>query len=400
MNYSSSPNRAKSIEASGLASPWSPLRLRVFRNLWVATLVSNIGTWMHDVGAGWLMTTFTTSPAMVALVQAATTLPIFLLAIPAGALSDIFDRRRYLIGTLLWMMAVAAVLGLLTIAGLTNAWSLLALTLGLGAGTAFMLPAMAAVVPELVPREELHGAIALNVMGINISRAIGPVLAGVIISVTGCEVVFIINAVTFLAVVAVLWRWRRNSLTTGVPVEQLADAIGAGVRFAVHSRALQATMVRGVGFILFAIVLWALLPLIAKELLGGGPETYGILVGSIGIGAVIGALILPWLRRRVSIDHVIAGATVQYAVAVLITGYLHQLVMASVAMAMCGAAWIAAISSLQVAAQMSLPNWVRGRGLSVVIAVQMGAMAAGSILWGLVAKGAGIRTAGPVRNFV
>ena len=187
-------------------SPWSPFRIRVFRYVWFATLISNIGSWMHEVGAGWLMAMLSTSPIMVALVQTATTMPVFLLAIPAGALADIFDRRLYLITALLWMMFIAFVLGILTIIGITNEWILVVLTFALGIGTAMMMPALASITPELVPRPELHKAVALNAMGINLSRAIGPACAGVIIAAAGSGAVFLINAVSFLIVVIVLWR--------------------------------------------------------------------------------------------------------------------------------------------------------------------------------------------------
>ncbi|MFQ5660815.1 MAG: MFS transporter [Gammaproteobacteria bacterium] len=370
---------------TAVASPWSPLQIPLFRSLWCVTIISNVGTWMHDVGAGWLMTSLAPSPVMVALIQTATTLPIFLLAMPAGALADIFDRRRYLITALMWMMMVAGVLGILTLNGVTNAWILVALTFAMGIGTAMMLPAWAAVTPEIVPRSELQRAISLNSMGMNVARAIGPALAGIIISMAGSGAVFIINSISFLFVVAVLWRWRRVPTSSSLPAERFLSALKSGVRFARHSTTLHATLVRNVGFFLFTSALWALLPLVARQLLGGGPQTFGALVASIGTGAVLGALLLPRLRSRFSSNQLVTGATVLFSCAMIAIAYLHQLALSMAAMALCGVAWISVISSLQVAAQMALPDWVRSRGLAVFMTILMGSMAAGSLLWGKVA---------------
>jgi len=369
----------------GQASAWSPFRIPVFRVLWVATLASNIGTWMHDIGAGWLMTSLSPSPLMVALVQTATTLPVFLLAMPAGALSDILDRRRYLIAVQVWMALVAALLGILTLIGITSAWTLVALTFAMGAGTAMMLPAWAAVTPELVPRDQLQPAIALNSLGINVARAIGPALAGVIVSFVGTGAVFILNALSYLAVMVVLFRWQRDTTASELPSERFIGAMRSGLRFVLHAPELQAALVRGFSFFLFASASWALLPLVAKNLANGGPQAFGMLVASLGAGAVAGAFILPKLRDRLSRDALVAAATLQYAAVLIALATLQQLAPLSVAMAIGGVAWIAVLSSLQVAAQMALPNWVRSRGLAVFMMIFMGSMAGGSLLWGMVA---------------
>ena len=341
---------------------------------------------MHDMGAGWLMAILSASPVMVALVQTASTLPVFILAIPAGALADIFDRRVYLITTIMWMMGIALVLGILTLAGITNEWILIIFTFALGIGTAMMLPALAAVTPELVPRQELHKAIALNAMGMNVSRAIGPALAGVIIAAAGTGAVFLINAVSFSLVILVLWYWKREVVKSSLPAERFITAIRTGVRFALHAPALHATLFRSFGFFIFASALWALLPLVAKDLLGGGPQTYGILLASIGVGAVAGALLLPGIRIRYSIDQLAVRATIVYAVAMFITGFIHHLAASIICMAVCGATWITMVSIISTAAQLSLPNWVRSRGLSVSMATLMGSLAFGSIIWGNVAE--------------
>lgn len=374
----------------GPVSAWAPLRRPLFRSLWIATVVSNTGTWMHDVGAGWLMTTLAPTPLMVALVQAATTLPIVLLALPAGALADIVDRRRYLIFTQVWRMTAAVLLGVLTLAGITTAWSLLALTFVLGIGAALMMPAWAATIPELVPRSELQSAIVLNSMSINVSRAIGPALAGLIIAATGPSAVFLLNAVTFLGVIGVLLRWQPQPRETGLPAERFFGALRAGMRYTLHAPALQAVLIRAGAFFLFASASWALLPLIVRQELDGGPGTYGLLVACIGAGAVMGALVLPRLRARLSRDVLVAGATILYAGAILALAYVREIYVLCIAMLASGAAWLTVLSSLQVAAQTALPAWVRARGLAVYMMVFMGGMAGGSVLWGQIAEITGI----------
>jgi len=381
-----SEHTPKAETGDSRAGAWSPLRIPVFRVLWIATLVSNVGTWMHDVGAGWLMTTLSPSPLMVALVQTATTLPIFFLAMPAGALSDIIDRRRYLIGVQIWMGLVAAVLGILTLSGITTAWLLVVLTFAMGAGSAMMLPAWAAVTPDLVPRAELQPAIALNSLGINIARAIGPALAGVIVSFAGTGAVFVLNSLSYLGVIFVLVRWRREPSSSELPGERFVGALRSGFRFARHAPELHAAVIRGFSFFVFASALWALLPLVARSLPDSGPQTFGILVASLGVGAVGGAFVLPKLREKLSRDVLVAGASVLYAIAMAIIARLDVVAALCIAMAASGIAWISVLSSLQVAAQVALPNWVRSRGLAVFMTVFMGSMAGGSLLWGQVAE--------------
>lgn len=380
-------------DGDSTASAWSPLKIPIFRALWLATIASNIGTWMHDIGAGWLMTSLSPTPVMVALVQTASTLPILFLALPAGALSDIVDRRRYLLFVQTWLALVAATLGILTITGITTAWMLVALTFAMGIGSAMMMPAWASITPEIVPHSELQNAVALNSMGMNVARAIGPAIAGVIVSAAGTGAVFALNSASFLGVMCVLFLWRRERLASTLPAERFLSAIRTGVRFATHHRPLQNAVIRGVGFFLFASASWALLPLIAREQLSGGPGTFGILVAGIGVGAVIGAVALPHLRSRLSKDLLVAGGTLLYSGAMLTLAHLTHLPILIMAMLVSGIAWITVLSSLQVAAQLSLPNWVRSRGLAVFMATFMGSMALGSLLWGNVAQQTSIATA-------
>lgn len=372
------------------ASPWAPLSNRVFRMLWIASVASNIGSWMHEVGAGWLMTSLAPSPLMVALVQAATSAPVFLLALPAGALADIVDRRRYLITSQVWMLLMAATLGVLTLAGLTTAPLLLLFTFALGIGNAMMMPAWGAITPELVPRAELQAAIGLNSMGMNVARAVGPALAGVIVAAAGPGAVFVLNAVSFLAVIAALKHWQRPSTASGLPAERLAGAVRAGLRYARHSPELRAVLARGVAFFVFASASWALLPLIVRQELHGGPGIYGLFLACLGLGAIAGALLLPHVHTRTSRDRIVAGATVLYAIAMLALAHSGNVYAAGTAMLLIGVAWISVVSSLMTAAQTALPGWVRARGLALFWVVYMGGMAAGSTLWGQVASWTGI----------
>ena len=371
-------------------SLWAPLQHKVFRMLWIASIASNIGSWMHEVGAGWLMTSLAPTPLMVALVQAATTAPVFLLVLPAGALADIVDRRRYLIVSQVWMMLVATTLGVLTLAGLTTAPILLMLTFALGIGTAMMMPAWGAITPELVQRGELSAAIGLNTMGMNVARAIGPAIAGLVVAAAGTGMLFMLNALSFLAVIAALHRWKRKPKESELPAERLAGAVRAGLRYARHSPELRAVLVRGVAFFVFASAAWALLPLIVRHELHGGPGTYGLFMACLGVGAIGGALALPHIHARLARDKIVAGATVIYALATLAIAHSGNVYVAGGSMLVLGAAWITVVAPLMTAAQTALPAWVRARGLALFWVVFMGGMTAGSVIWGQAASWIGI----------
>ncbi|MEM8553094.1 MAG: MFS transporter [Pseudomonadota bacterium] len=372
-------------------SAFAPLGRGSFALLWVATVISNTGTWMNDVGAGWLMTELSPSPATVALVQAATTLPVFLFALPAGALADIVDRRRLLLIVNLMMAAAALALTVLVGAGAMTVELLLIFTFLLGAGAAFVAPAWQAIVPGLVPRAELPAAISLNSVGINVSRAIGPAVAGVLIVAAGLWAPFLANALSFVAILVALWVWRGE--TGGqrrLPPERLAPAMVAGVRYAAESPALKRTLVRAVAFFFFASCYWAMLPLIARDVLEGGAGLYGVLLGAVGAGAVSGAFILPAMRRRLDPGAMVMAGTVATAVTLVALAFAPNVIVASVGAALGGLAWITVLSSLQVSAQTALPNWVRARGLSLFLMTFSGAMALGSLVWGQVATLVGI----------
>jgi MFS family permease len=388
-----STSSAPPPSAVSAISPWSPLRNGLFRSIWIATIVSSVGTWMQDVGAGWLMTSLSSSPSLVALIEAADSLPVMLLALPAGALADIVDRRRLLIAIQIYLMLVAGTLGVLTLLGLMTAWGLLGFTFALGVGAALMMPAWSAIVPDLIRSEELSAAVALNSIAINVSRAIGPAIAGVLVAAIGPWLVFILNALSYIAVIAVLFRWRREHRKSTLPTERFLSAIRVGMRFVMHTRSLQSVLVRGAAFFLFASATWSLFPLVVRRELGRGPEVYGLLLTCIGAGAIAGAMLLPRIRARYSRDAVVAGASALYALAAIALGHVQSLVLLALAMLATGVAWIAILSALQVSAQITLPSWVRARGLAAFVVIFMGGMALGSILWGQVATRIGIPAA-------
>lgn len=374
-------------------SAWSPLRQPVFRALWLASVASNIGTWMQNVGAAWLMTSLAPSPSMVALVQAATSLPVFLFALFAGALADVVDRRRLLLVTQSWMLLAAAGLGVLTIVGATTPWALLAFTFALGLGAAMNGPAWQAIVPELVTRADLPAAVALNGVGFNLARAVGPALGGVVVAMAGSGAVFLLNAVSFVGVVIVLYHWPRSPRDTGRLAEDLTGAMRAGLRYVRYSPVLRAVLVRSGVFIVCGAALWALLPLLARNEFGLGATGYGVLLGCLGVGAVLGAALLPQLRRDFPVNLLIAAATLLFGVVTLILAYVQNFFLLSAAMIAGGVAWMAVMSSFNVAAQTAVPEWVRARALAVYLLVVQGGMAAGSVLWGVIAEHVGIPAA-------
>ncbi|MCV3273473.1 MFS transporter [Roseobacter sinensis] len=375
-------------------SPWAPFGHTPFAVLWVATVVSNVGTWMNDVGAGWLMTELSPSPLVVAGVQAATTLPVFLFALLAGAVADIVDRRRMLLVVNgLTFIVVSALAALVALDAMTPGL-LLVFTFLIGTGAAFLAPAWQAIVPKLVPREALGSAIALNSMGINVSRAIGPALAGFLIVTVGLWSPFAVNAASFLAILAALWWWRPPpEPARRLPREHVGGAIIAGLRYAANSGPLRATLLRAAAFFAFASAYWAMLPLIARQVLDGGPTLYGMLLASVGAGAVAGALILPALRKRLGPDLTVGVGTLGTALVLLAFAVVPNPVIAVGASGLAGISWIAVLSSLHVSAQTALPDWVRARGLSIFLTVFFGAMSGGSLIWGQVANLWGIPVA-------
>ncbi|MDB6453686.1 MFS transporter [Falsirhodobacter sp. 20TX0035] len=370
---------------------WAPFGQTAFTVLWGATVVSNIGTWMNDVGAGWLMTSLAPSPQIVAMVQAATTLPVFLFAILAGAVADIVDRRRLLLVVNIALSVVAFAVAAVVQAEAMTPVLLLVFTFLLGSGAAFIAPAWQAIVPKLVPRSDLTAAVALNSMGINISRAIGPAVAGMLIAAFGLVWPFALNAVSTLVVIAALIWWKpAKEAESTLPPEHLIGAMVAGLRYAAHTRALRLVLVRAAAFFLFASAFWAMLPLVARVVLNGGAGLYGGLLASVGVGAVGGALLLPGLRAKLGPDRTVMAGTAGTALVLVTLAVVPGTVPALLAGLVAGASWIAVLSSLNVAAQAALPDWVRARGLAIYLTVFSGAMSVGSLGWGAVATHASI----------
>jgi MFS family permease len=374
-------------------SALAPLRSPVFRALWIAALVSNIGTWMQSVGAVWQVGNQSGSAALVALVQTAVSLPIVLLALPAGAAADVVDRRRLLLLTQTWMLVSAAALCVATVLGLASPAAVLALTFLLGLGNAANAPAWQATIPELVGGRLLAPAVALNSAGFNIGRAIGPALGGLVVAAAGPAAVFGLNALSYLGVLAVLWRWRRPPQDKLGAGEQMLGAIGAGIRYVRFAPLLRAVLLRTALFILPASALWALLPVVARDALGLDATGFGLLLGALGIGSVAGAVVLPRLRRAVPIDRRVVAATCLYALATVVLAVVGSALVVGLAMVAAGMAWLAILTSFNVATQTAVPRWVRARGLAVYLLVFQGGLAVGSALWGVVAGRVGERTA-------
>ncbi|HJU28442.1 MAG TPA: MFS transporter [Candidatus Binataceae bacterium] len=367
-------------------SIWAPLRQRVFFAIWAAALASNIGTWMQNVGAAWLMTTLAPTPLKVALIQTASSLPIFILALPAGALADVVDRRRLLIFSQGWMLVAAGLLGGLTLAGITTPWALLVLSFALGLGAALNAPAWQAIVPEVVSRADLTSAIALNGINFNLARAVGPALGGLVVSSLGPGATFVLNAVSFLGVMVVLYGWKREHNPGVLPAERIWGAIRAGLRYVRHAPPLRAVLARTAAFVVGGSAMWAVLPLVAREELHMTAGGYGSLLAAFGTGAVAGGAMLPWLNRRMSRDMIVAISTLMFAGMTAALALLRFMPAIYVMMAIGGAGWTTAMSVINVAAQLSVPEWVQGRALSCYQIILQGGMALGAILWGVVAE--------------
>jgi MFS family permease len=373
---------------------FAPLRHPAFRALWIANLASNTGLWIQNTGAGWMMTSLAPSPVMVSLVQAAAMLPVFLFALPGGALADVLDRRSALIAAQLWIAAAGLLLAALAAAGLLGAWGLLALTFAIGAGTAVVFPAWAAATPELVPREDMVQAVALNGVGFNLARALGPALGGFVLAAAGPAAAFALNALGFLALLWALVAWRRPAPPrSGLPPERLPSAVRAGVRFALAVPAMRAAILRACAFFLFASAVWALLPLVVRERLGLGPAAFGLMLGVAGCGAVAAGVAMPALRARLPQGRLVFFASLLAYAATALLGLAPHWAPAALAMLLFGAAWLAAGSTLGVAAQLTAPAWARARALGVYHLSFFGALALGSALWGWVGTRAGVPVA-------
>ncbi len=375
-------------------SPWAAFGYKAFAIVWTATVVSNIGTWMYNAAAGWLMTDLTTSAFVVSLVQVANNLPLFIFAVLGGALSDIVDKRRFLIAWEIIGSILSAILAVMVWLNHVTPVSLLWFLFFIGAAGALTSPAWQAVVPELVPRQTLSTAVSANSAGVNVSRAIGPALAGAIIGPLGIAAPFVVNALSDLGVIGALVWWREPKKTeSALPMERLGSAIGTGFRYTTNNPRLRGTLIRAIAFFPCASAYWALLPLVARNRVSGGPEAYGILLGAIGFGAVAGAFAMPLWKAKIGPDRLVGAASLGTAIALVLFGLAREPIVALLASLIAGASWIAVVATLNVSAQVALPDWVRGRGLAIYITVLFASMTLGSAIWGQVAGVAGLPAA-------
>ena len=381
------------IAAELRPSTWSPLRHATFRALWIAGLVSDFGAWMHEVGEAWLMTSLSPSPLLVALLTSADSLAIFLFSLPAGALADVLDRRRLAIFTQVWLLVAALTLAVLTYEGAMTPWLLISLSFVMSIGAAVDAPVWQAIVPDLIPRDELPQAVALGGVSINIARAVAPALGGLIIASIGPYAVFLFNAITFFYVIAVLARWRPRSAKANLPPERLLGAVQSGLRYARNSPELLAVFFR-TGVALFASsCLLALLPVLARRELSLGSTGYGLLYGCMGAGALLSVALLPTLRAKLSEDSTLAAGSIVFASVLVTLALLHNAWLAGGAILIGGVAWLAMLSSLNVGVQTATPSWVRARVLSIYMIVFQAAIALGGLVWGTLAERRSLRMA-------
>jgi MFS family permease len=378
---------AAEVEEAALAHP---LKNRTFRELLLANVVSNIGTWMQTVGGAWLMTTLTADALPVALMQTATTLPAFLIGLPAGSLADRLDRRRLLLLTQSWMLLCAAVLGVVTLRGGATPGLLLGLTFALGIGNAFSAPAWAAIIPDVVPRPQVPTAISMNSAGYNVSRATGPAIGGLVVGGIGPGYAFLTNAASFLATLGVVARWRpKNERPAGSQNEPLTTMVLAGLHYVWHVEAQRVVLVRSMLWMLCASALWGLLPVVARRELGLDAAGYGVLVTCVGAGAVGGAFALPPLRRRVRTNYLLMLAILIFTVMFLVLAWVRFLPLVWLTLAVGGAAWTTSNQNFQIAVQMNAPRRMAARAIATYLLTFQGGQAIGSAVWGAISDQVG-----------
>ncbi|HTV02650.1 MAG TPA: MFS transporter, partial [Luteitalea sp.] len=372
---------------------FTPFRHRIFFAIWIANLVSNFGSLIQGVGASWLMTSLAPGAAMVSLVQASTSLPIMLLSLGAGAIADIHDRRKVMLVAQGFMLAVSAALAALAHAGWLTPWTLLMFTFLIGCGAALNGPAWQSSVGEQVPREDLPGAVALNSLGFNLARATGPAIGGIVVASFGPETAFLVNAISYLGLIAVLVSWQRQPTPTTLAPESLWPAMGAGLRYAALSPRIDRVLVRAAVFGLLAAAVWSLLPLVARDLLAGGPLTYGVLLGSFGSGAVMGALSSTRLRHQLSNERLVAMTSLVFGLGAATAGLSRTLPLTMLGLVAAGACWVLALSTFNILVQIASPRWVVGRTMAVYQMATFGGLAIGSWTWGQVAAAHGVPAA-------
>jgi len=372
---------------------FAPLSNTTFRDLWIANNISNLGGLIQGVGAAWMMTSISASENMVALVQASTTLPIMLFSILSGALADNFQRRQVILLAQLFMFIVSVLLAVFAYLGWIGPWTLLAFTFLLGCGTALNNPAWQASVGDMVPRQDVAGAVSLNSMGFNMTRSVGPALGGAIVAFGGAAAAFAANAVSYLALIYALFRWQNSEKARTLPREDIGPAVAAGLRYVAMSPKLLKVFFRSFVFGLSSIAILALMPIVARDLIKGGPLTYGLLLGAFGIGAIGGAFANGWLREKLTSENIVRLSFAGFALSEAAMGATGNGLVAGLAAMVAGGCWVIALSLFNTIVQLSTPRWVVGRAVSFYQTASFGGMAAGSWLWGSVAESADSATA-------
>jgi MFS family permease len=364
---------------------FAPLRERTFRTIWTASLLSNFGQLILAVGAAWEMTRLTNSPSMVALVQTASMLPLMLVAVPAGAIADMFDRRRIAMAGLALSSLCGAVLTALAFVGLTSPWVILAFCALIGAGVAIYAPAWQASISEQVEGPNVPAAIALGTISSSVARSFGPAIGGFIVLAAGAKAAFAINALFYLPLLLAFFFWKRRQLPSRLPPERLDRAIVSGLRYIRHSRPIRTALFRTFMFGLAGATATALAPLIAKDLLRGNADTYGILLGAGGVGAVSGALLVGWFRTRFGTEGATRVLAIAGGLALVLTGFSRSLPLTCLGLFIGGGANILTIALFNIAVQTAAPRWVTARALSLFTSALTGGIAIGAVLWGVVA---------------
>ncbi|MFN8607653.1 MAG: MFS transporter [Vulcanimicrobiota bacterium] len=384
-----------------MSASQSPLRRPLFRMLWAATIVSNVGNWIQEVSSTWLMATMAPDPLMVSLAQVASALPVFLLAIPAGALADVLDRRRLLIFTQTWMMIAAATMAVVTLLDRMNPWILLICTFYLAVGSALNSPGWHAVTPEIVPKEELPAAVTLNGLGISCARAVGPGLAGLVLVNLGAGKAFLINSFSFLAVILVLTIWRRKKRPGNLPAERFISAMRVGTQHVRHSPVLRLVLIRSGVFVFTTSCLWSLLPLLCKQEYGFQAQGYGLLLVAFGLGSILTAtFFLPRWREKLEANALVSRAWLAYLPVFWTLANCHNGWLPYLIIFWAGGCQICILSCFHLAAQSLAPPWVRARAMSVYLLVYAGSASLGGLFWGYLGRALGLRQCLLLSSFV
>jgi len=375
-------------------SAFAPLANPVFRGIWIANLLSNVGGWMQTAGAAWEMTSLTNQPIFVALLAAASTLPMFLFCFFAGILADRFDRRRYIILCQLWMLLISGLMAVLALGGWLTAWNLLGFSLLMGLGNAMNTPAWQAVIPEIVPDTQLRPAIALNSAGFNLARTIGPVFGQILLSLVGVFLLFAINSATYVFVILAMRVWKRPAEAhDGLRQESFVAAARAGLAFIHNSSELKAVLARGVCYFVPGIAISTLLPAIGRFALGLDEFSFGLLYTAFGVGAVTGALSMPLVNRLLGSNRANICAMALHAVAALIAALVMQPIIFGICFGVTGACWMMVVANNNTSMQMILPHYMRARGMAINQVVFFGSMVLGALLWGKIADFSSVRIA-------